>query len=262
MIKTIINKFRLYSSYINMGNGVRELTLDDISPNCQISLQGAYSLKEIVAPGMQVADMGCGYGPLQQVIEGLGAKWIGIEPFTSESHIINASAENLPFEDNFFDVVIMNAVLEHIPDVSKAFTEVSRVLKSGGCLVGYVAFMECFHEISYNHLSHKALEEYSLRNGMNLEIISPGGSFGIDYHCARLIEPFIRFNSPFTRFILRPLLRHIISGQISLMAFKRYWKNKLQLGMDTKKSREDSELYRRVQLLIFANGFEFLIRKK
>ncbi|GGZ82095.1 class I SAM-dependent methyltransferase [Algibacter mikhailovii] len=38
----------------------------------------------------------------------------------------------LPFEDNAFDVILCNHVLEHIPDDSKAMQELYRVLKTGG----------------------------------------------------------------------------------------------------------------------------------
>src|SRR3954447_138999 len=41
-------------------------------------------------------------------------------------------AENLPFEDNCFDVVFGHAVLHHIPDLERAFNEFRRVLKPGG----------------------------------------------------------------------------------------------------------------------------------
>jgi SAM-dependent methyltransferase len=41
-------------------------------------------------------------------------------------------AENLPFEDNCFDVVFGHAVLHHIPDLEQAFREFRRVLKPGG----------------------------------------------------------------------------------------------------------------------------------
>lgn len=116
-----------------MGDGVRNLTLRDIKPNCPISLNKAYTLVELIVPGMQIADIGCGAGPLQSKVESLGGRWIGVEPFTREPHILASSAEHLPFENSSFDIVIMNAVLEHFSDVSKAFSEVSRVLKSGGC---------------------------------------------------------------------------------------------------------------------------------
>ncbi|PIZ40439.1 hypothetical protein COV28_00460 [candidate division WWE3 bacterium CG10_big_fil_rev_8_21_14_0_10_48_23] len=42
------------------------------------------------------------------------------------------TAEKLPFEDNFFDLVVAWDVMEHVPDDQKAFAEVSRVLKFGG----------------------------------------------------------------------------------------------------------------------------------
>lgn len=46
-----------------------------------------------------------------------------------------ADAENLPFEDNFFDMVVGHAVIHHLPDVEAAFKEAYRVLKPGGVLV-------------------------------------------------------------------------------------------------------------------------------
>jgi SAM-dependent methyltransferase len=41
-------------------------------------------------------------------------------------------AENLPFEAGSFDVVFGHAVLHHIPDLERAFSEFRRVLKPGG----------------------------------------------------------------------------------------------------------------------------------
>src|SRR3954451_9577295 len=41
-------------------------------------------------------------------------------------------AENLPFESGTFDVVFGHAVLHHIPDLERAFSEFRRVLKLGG----------------------------------------------------------------------------------------------------------------------------------
>ena len=40
--------------------------------------------------------------------------------------------EKMPFDDGLFDVVISNCVLNLVPDKSKAFSEIYRVLKPGG----------------------------------------------------------------------------------------------------------------------------------
>ena len=45
---------------------------------------------------------------------------------------VKADITNLPFEDDSFDVIFCNHVLEHIPDDTKAMQELYRVLKKGG----------------------------------------------------------------------------------------------------------------------------------
>lgn len=45
---------------------------------------------------------------------------------------VKADICNLPFEDNSYDMILCNHVLEHIPDDTKAMQELYRVLKPGG----------------------------------------------------------------------------------------------------------------------------------
>ena len=45
---------------------------------------------------------------------------------------VKADICNLPFQDNSYDVILCNHVLEHIPDDTKAMQELYRVLKPGG----------------------------------------------------------------------------------------------------------------------------------
>ena len=46
--------------------------------------------------------------------------------------IIDANAENLPFNDNYFDKYIISFCLRNVTDIKKALEEALRVLKPGG----------------------------------------------------------------------------------------------------------------------------------
>ncbi|WP_108113568.1 class I SAM-dependent methyltransferase [Kordia periserrulae] len=48
---------------------------------------------------------------------------------------VKADICNLPFEDDAFDTILCNHVLEHIPDDTKAMQELYRVLKPGGMAI-------------------------------------------------------------------------------------------------------------------------------
>ena len=45
---------------------------------------------------------------------------------------VKADICNLPFEENSFDVILCNHVLEHIPDDTQAMKELYRIMKTGG----------------------------------------------------------------------------------------------------------------------------------
>jgi ubiquinone/menaquinone biosynthesis C-methylase UbiE len=57
------------------------------------------------------------------------ASRLGVEVRTAA-----AEAETLPFPDESFDLVFGHAVLHHIPDLERAFSEFARVLRPGGTL--------------------------------------------------------------------------------------------------------------------------------
>jgi len=57
------------------------------------------------------------------------AAGLGLEVETAQTE-----AEELPFEDESFDLVFGHAVLHHIPDLGKAFAEFRRVLRPGGAI--------------------------------------------------------------------------------------------------------------------------------
>jgi predicted SAM-dependent methyltransferase len=48
---------------------------------------------------------------------------------------VKADITNLPFEDNSFDTILCNHVLEHIPDDKKAMEELYRILRPNGMAI-------------------------------------------------------------------------------------------------------------------------------
>ena len=46
-----------------------------------------------------------------------------------------ADIDNLPYEDNQFDLVFSNLTIQWVPDLNKTFAEFNRVLKPGGLLI-------------------------------------------------------------------------------------------------------------------------------
>jgi ubiquinone/menaquinone biosynthesis C-methylase UbiE len=53
----------------------------------------------------------------------------------TNTHIIKGNAENLPFKDNFFRLIISNNGLNNVDDIEKVLSECYRTLKSGGQFV-------------------------------------------------------------------------------------------------------------------------------
>lgn len=239
----------------NRADGVRALTLDDMSPNCEIFInESIFDLGEI-SKGKRVVDIGCGYGATRKIVEAAGGEWVGVEPFEGGNHTVRGDAQNLPFEACSFDVVYMNAVLEHVPDPSKAFKEVARILKKDGIFIGYVAFMECFHEISYCHLSFKALENFSNQYGMRLKKISGGHKFGIDYHKRILYYPF---SFKFTRLVRSNYIRSVFLLK-SKLVYLAYLLVKKKTSIEAKRL---SVLYYKIECLRQSVGYYYYIVKE
>lgn len=59
---------------------------------------------------------------------------------------VKADICNLPFEDNAYDIIFCNHVLEHIPDDTKAMQELYRILKPGG-----MAILQIPQDLSRDH---------------------------------------------------------------------------------------------------------------
>ncbi len=117
----------------------------DLGLGCGIPTEFAQIKK-----GDQVLDLGSGAGNdcfVARAIVGEEGKVTGLdmtEPMVRKAidncaklnyknvEFVLGDIENMPFEENLFDVVISNCVLNLVPDKTKAFSEIFRVLKPGG----------------------------------------------------------------------------------------------------------------------------------
>jgi len=92
--------------------------------------------------GQAALDLCCGQGSVAEALETRGCKTIGADfseamlklarERVSGATFIEADAQNLPFDDAAFDLVVSNVGVCHIPDQPRALAEVRRVLRSQG----------------------------------------------------------------------------------------------------------------------------------
>jgi dolichol-phosphate mannosyltransferase len=88
------------------------------------------------APGERALDIGAEEGHLSSRLRRRGARVVGtdLDPAVLDAthDAVAADAEGLPFARGAFDLVLLSAVLEHVPEPTRAVAETLRVLKPGG----------------------------------------------------------------------------------------------------------------------------------
>ena len=97
-----------------------------------------------IKDGYKILDLCCGSGDLIQIIKNINpnVEIIGLD-FSSEMleiakkknpnvEFIEGNAQDLPFNDNEFDIIVVGFGLRNVLEKDKAIKEIQRVLKKGG----------------------------------------------------------------------------------------------------------------------------------
>lgn len=99
----------------------------------------------IFVPGGKLLDIGCSHGVQLEQMKRIGWDVEGIEPnkkaanYAANVRGLKVKTGNFPqdlnFPDNYFDVIIMQMVLEHLHRPIESIQKISAALKSGGQLI-------------------------------------------------------------------------------------------------------------------------------
>lgn len=144
------------------GKDVNSLTVDDLAPIDEFHTRGRAATKELAAmaqlnPSDLVLDVGCGLGGTARYlaerynccVKGIdlipayvsaGTKLTDSAGLSDRVELICSSALDLPFEDEWFDIVLTQHVQMNIADKDRFYSEIARVLKPGGRFIFHDVF--------------------------------------------------------------------------------------------------------------------------
>jgi len=128
-------------------------------------------------PGRNLLSFGSGDGGDRQWLEAQGFRVTSFDIFPGDYTDFICDGHELPFADEQFDVVTCLAVFEHLYEPYRAASEMLRVVKKDGILVGSLAFLEPYHAHSYFHMSPLGIREVLQRAGFVEIEIRPGWTF-------------------------------------------------------------------------------------
>jgi len=145
-----------------------------------------------IIPDGKYLDAGCGNGTFLYAMKRINPseEYYGVEPgnFDEEDikahglNVIRGTLEDAHYPDNYFDVITLNHVFEHVPDPSETMKELKRILKPGGILIiavpnhnsfAYKIFGKFFWQLDVPrhlfHYSDKILKIYASKLNLKVE---------------------------------------------------------------------------------------------
>jgi len=110
----------------------------------------------------KVLDIGCGSGEYLDIVKQCECQYYGID-FSEEminravekalsqqlsnTHLFVCEAEHLPFNENYFDLILGIGLIEYFEDPIELISEIKRVLRPGGVLI-MQSFQYSFYDVS------------------------------------------------------------------------------------------------------------------
>ena len=183
----------------------------------------------------RLADLGCGKVPLYEaykpyVTANVCVDW-GNSLHRNEltDHECDL-AERLPFNDGEFDTIILSDVLEHVLRPEALWSEMSRILSTGGKLMMNVPFYYWLHETphDYYRFTEYALASFAESSGFKILLLNPMGGVPevlADIMAKNLVRFFPRlgkYPAIFIQAVTQWFLNLEVGKKISTMTGKRF----------------------------------------
>ncbi len=152
---------------ITPGKVTIKKVIDQIIPSISTNLKAAENYKkliELLPSGSKILVIGGsikGQG-MDEIYANTSFEIIGADvSFGPEIDVIS-DAHDLPFDNETFDCVIVQAVLEHVLEPQRCVDEIHRVLKASGLVYAETPFMQQVHMKQYDftrftHLGHRRI---------------------------------------------------------------------------------------------------------
>jgi SAM-dependent methyltransferase len=128
---------------------------------------------------------------------------------------VQVSSEQLPFGDNFFDIVLSHHVIEHVGDQRLHLNEIHRVLLSDG--ICYIATPNKSSPVMEGHVGNEKVLRYR-----NMQPLFESAKFQVNEYALKVFaEPEkyfceINFGRFFPGFMIKPLRRFLPSHMFVL----------------------------------------------
>jgi len=147
------------------------------------------AFRTIAAPALagRTLDVGGGLGPYRKYLPGVSCYSVEINPLLAPDLV--GSALELPVSTNSIDALLMNDVLEHLPDPAAAIREAFRCLRPGGKVFATTPFLWNLHyePHDYYRFTGYALRYLFEKEGFVVSRVEPMGRV-FSYLATRIAE--------------------------------------------------------------------------
>lgn len=168
----------------------------------------------------RLLDVGCGQKPYKILFKNI-SEYVGLD-YDTPSNRKRSSADffyegkNFPFEDSFFDSVLLTQVLEHIFNPDDFIKEIRRVLKSGGLLILTTPFVWDEHDQPYDYARYSSFGLRHLISSHRFEVVEHQKTLPDARVIFQLINGYLYKKLPIKNYKIRLFFYIFLFGPITI----------------------------------------------